>query len=157
MKNRKQLLAIPVVLVGALIAWRTLFRAPFRYAGTVEATDVDLSPRISSTISTVTVHEGDRVAAGQPLVELGRVEPPVRDGGPQLFGDPVTVGVGRAQRWCAGRICRRHLGPPRRVWGGAAPPHTRYSLSRRPSNRGRDRIGSVTGPRAYGSASRIAL
>jgi HlyD family secretion protein len=71
MKNKKPLLAIPVVLVGALIAWKTLFQAPFRYAGTIEATDVDLSPRISSTISTVTVHEGDRVVAGQPLIELG--------------------------------------------------------------------------------------
>ena len=67
----KKLLAIPVALVAALIAWRLYSREPFRYAGTVEATDVSLSPRISSTISTVTVQEGDVVTPGQVLVELG--------------------------------------------------------------------------------------
>ncbi len=70
MKNKK-LLAIPVVLAAVLIAWKLLSREPFRYAGTVEATDVSLSPRVSSTISTVTVQEGDVVAPGQTLVDLG--------------------------------------------------------------------------------------
>ena len=66
---------MPALLVAAALlafgAWRFLPRAEFRYAGTVEATDVSLSPRISSTISTVTVREGDVVAPGQRLVELG--------------------------------------------------------------------------------------
>jgi len=69
--NKKKLLAVPIALAAALIAWKLLTREPFRYAGTVEATDVDLSPRVSSTISTVTVHEGDAVVPGQLLVELG--------------------------------------------------------------------------------------
>jgi hypothetical protein len=34
----------------------------------------------------------------QSLVELGRVEPAVGDGGAQQFDDPVAVRVGRAQR-----------------------------------------------------------
>ncbi|MFI5346656.1 MAG: efflux RND transporter periplasmic adaptor subunit [Elusimicrobiota bacterium] len=71
MKNKRALLAIPVLLALALGVWRYRRGADFRYAGTVEATDVDLSPRISSTISTVTVREGDSVRAGQLLVELG--------------------------------------------------------------------------------------
>ena len=71
MKNKRPLIAIPVLLALALGVWRYEKRADFRYAGTVEATDVDLSPRISSTISTVTVREGDSVHAGQVLVELG--------------------------------------------------------------------------------------
>jgi HlyD family secretion protein len=69
--KKNKLLAIPVVLVAAFIGWKLLSRGEFRYAGTVEATDVSLSPRISSTISTVTVQEGDVVVPGQLLVELG--------------------------------------------------------------------------------------
>ncbi len=70
MKDKKKL-AIPVLIVLALVAWKLTTRAEFRYAGTVEATDVSLSPRISSTISTVTVQEGDVVVPGQDLVEFG--------------------------------------------------------------------------------------
>lgn len=69
--NKKILFAIAAALAVSLVAWKLLSRTPFRYAGTVEATDVDLSPRVSSEISTVTVHEGDVVAPGQLLVELG--------------------------------------------------------------------------------------
>jgi HlyD family secretion protein len=69
--KKNKLLAIPVVLAAVFIGWKLLSRSEFRYAGTVEATDVSLSPRISSTISTVTVQEGDVVNPGQPLIELG--------------------------------------------------------------------------------------
>ena len=71
MKNKKPLLFAAVALAAAFAAWKLLARGDFRYAGTVEATDVSLSPRISSTISTVTVQEGDVVLPGQPLVMLG--------------------------------------------------------------------------------------
>jgi HlyD family secretion protein len=64
-------IVIPVLIVAALVAWKVVSKPQFRYNGTVEATDVNLSPRISSTISTVTVQEGDVVSPGQPLVELG--------------------------------------------------------------------------------------
>lgn len=69
MKKDKRLLAIPVLL-AAFFGWRVLKSRDFRYAGTVEATEVALSPRIASVISTVTVREGDTVKRGQPLVEL---------------------------------------------------------------------------------------
>jgi HlyD family secretion protein len=69
--KKNKLLAVPVVLAAAFIGWKLLSRPEFRYAGTVEATDVSLSPRISSTISTVTVQEGDVVVPGQRLVEFG--------------------------------------------------------------------------------------
>lgn len=70
MIKNKKLLLVPLAL-AAFAAWKLWARGDFRYAGTVEATDVDLSPRISSSISTVTVHEGDPVKAGEVLVELG--------------------------------------------------------------------------------------
>jgi HlyD family secretion protein len=70
MKNARKF-AVPLLVVLALVVWRLWTRPQFRYAGTVEATDVTLSPRISSTISSVTVQEGDVVVPGQPLVQLG--------------------------------------------------------------------------------------
>ncbi len=71
MKDKRKILIPVALLVAALAAWTEWSKPPFRYAGTVEATDVSLSPRISSTISTVTVQEGDVVAPGQELVDLG--------------------------------------------------------------------------------------
>jgi HlyD family secretion protein len=71
-KKKKTLaLSLGLALAAAFVAWKLLSRGEFRYAGTVEATDVSLSPRISSTISTVTVQEGDVVVPGQPLIQLG--------------------------------------------------------------------------------------
>lgn len=70
MKKDKRLLAVPVVLILAFAGWSWLKGRDFRYAGTVEATEVSLSPRISSTISSVTVQEGDVVTRGQALVLL---------------------------------------------------------------------------------------
>lgn len=52
-------------------SWDTLFRQDFRYAGTVEATDVNVPARVSSTIDTVAVQEGDVVKQGQQLIGLG--------------------------------------------------------------------------------------
>ncbi len=69
-KYKKPLIAVAVVVI-AVIAWRLKNSGEFRYAGTVEATDVDVSARVSSQILTVTVHEGTEVKAGQTLVELG--------------------------------------------------------------------------------------
>lgn len=70
MKN-KRLLALPLLAVAGFLAWNWSSKRDFRYAGTVEATEVSLSPRISSTISAVSVREGERVEKGQALVELG--------------------------------------------------------------------------------------
>jgi HlyD family secretion protein len=43
---------------------------PFRYAGTLEATKVDLSARLPAAIDQVRVQEGDRVTEGETLVVL---------------------------------------------------------------------------------------
>jgi len=75
MPGKKNVLKI--ILIGAgvaivvTIAVKLLFfRGEFIYAGTLEATKVDLSARISSTISTIYVQEGDHVSLNQKLVAL---------------------------------------------------------------------------------------
>jgi HlyD family secretion protein len=64
------LIGIAVVIVAAIAARLLLFRGEFLYAGTLEATKVDLSARLSSAIRTVNVQEGDHVAENQELVAL---------------------------------------------------------------------------------------
>ena len=67
---KKKILAVVVAAIIGATAWTVTHRKKFLYAGTVEATDVDLSPQLSAVISTVTVHEGDPVKKDQILVEL---------------------------------------------------------------------------------------
>ncbi len=68
---KKRLLLIPVVLVlAALIVWRLTKSRDFAYAGTIEATEVDIPARLATVITAYNVKEGDPVAAGQTLVEL---------------------------------------------------------------------------------------
>lgn len=62
--------AIVMVLVVVLVLRETVFRAPFRYAGTIEATKVDISPRLSSAIESIAIQEGDHVKKDQPLAQL---------------------------------------------------------------------------------------
>ncbi|MFA6003865.1 MAG: efflux RND transporter periplasmic adaptor subunit [Elusimicrobiota bacterium] len=69
MKNKKILLIVPILIAAGLLTWRILGR-PFLYAGTVEATEVDISARVSSVISAFEAKEGRTVAAGQRLVTL---------------------------------------------------------------------------------------
>lgn len=64
---------IPVVIVlaiAAVVVWRIVERPAFRYAGTVEATEVDLSPRLASTIAEIPIVEGQDVKAGDLIVRL---------------------------------------------------------------------------------------
>jgi len=69
--NKKKLLPLVLLLAAAGIALKlTVLKKEFRYAGTLEATKVDLSARLSSTIQAVAVQEGDRVKKGQALVTL---------------------------------------------------------------------------------------
>jgi HlyD family secretion protein len=72
MKNKIRIaVAALVLLVAAGIGVRKLlFSEPFHYAGTVEATAVDISARVASAIAAVHVREGDTVRAGQSLVTL---------------------------------------------------------------------------------------
>jgi HlyD family secretion protein len=64
------LIGVAVVIVAAIVAKFLFFRSEFLYAGTLEATKVDLSARISSAISTIRVQEGDHVTENQELVAL---------------------------------------------------------------------------------------
>lgn len=67
--------ALPLVLllgiVGAYIAYRRyLAGQPFAWAGTVEARAISVGSRTGGRVAKVLVQEGDRVTAGQVLVEL---------------------------------------------------------------------------------------
>lgn len=77
----RKLIGVGILLIaGALaLSWfvplfgfslQSYFRRPFRYAGTIEATKVDVPARVSSVIATVAVQEGDTVKAGQVIVKL---------------------------------------------------------------------------------------
>ena len=68
--KRIALIALSVVVVVAIAGKFLWFRGDFLYAGTLEATKVDLSARVSSAIGVVKVQEGDRVAENQELVIL---------------------------------------------------------------------------------------
>ncbi|MBI3779001.1 MAG: efflux RND transporter periplasmic adaptor subunit [Gammaproteobacteria bacterium] len=73
MKKPPKKVLIPAVAAIALSAAATAFfilEKPFRYAGTLEATKVDLSARLGAAIDQVRVHEGDRVKQGETLVTL---------------------------------------------------------------------------------------
>lgn len=61
---------IAVIVIGVAAATYLLLEKPFRYAGTLEATKVDLSARLAAAIDQVRFHEGDRVKQGETLVIL---------------------------------------------------------------------------------------
>lgn len=70
MKFAKILLAIVGVGLIAFGAKLALKPKEFLYAGTLEATRVDISTQVPSTISMVKVHEGDHVDEHQSLIAL---------------------------------------------------------------------------------------
>ncbi len=61
---------IAVIAIGTAVAAYFTLEKPFRYAGTLEATKVDLSARLAAAIDQVWVHEGDRVKVGEMLAVL---------------------------------------------------------------------------------------
>jgi HlyD family secretion protein len=65
------LAAAVLVIAIAIAAGFWFFKKPFRYAGTLEATDVDLSARLATAIDQIAVQEGEPVKRGQTLVTLG--------------------------------------------------------------------------------------
>lgn len=65
------LLLLLALIAGAALAAYFLFEGTFRYAGTLEATKVDLSARLAAVIEEVRVREGERVKPGETLVVLG--------------------------------------------------------------------------------------
>jgi HlyD family secretion protein len=69
-KKVKVLLGIAAVIVLAFLAKTYIFNPDFLYAGTLEATKVDLSSQLNSSISSVNVQEGAHVTVDQELVVL---------------------------------------------------------------------------------------
>lgn len=62
------LLAAGLVAYGA--HWLYQRRQPYEWSGTVEARTIDVGSRAGGRVARVLVHEGQTVAAGQPLLEL---------------------------------------------------------------------------------------
>lgn len=62
--------AAAAMVVGVVAATFFILEKPFLYAGTLEATKVDLSARLAAAIDQVRVQEGDRVKQGETLVTL---------------------------------------------------------------------------------------
>lgn len=64
-------LLLLVVIGAAYFGYkRYLSHRPFEWAGTIEVRDVKVGSRAGGRIKQVLVREGDKVAAGQPLVIL---------------------------------------------------------------------------------------
>jgi HlyD family secretion protein len=77
----KRLPLLVVLAVGLLgyagwNAWQG--RRPYEWSGTVEARTVSVGSRVGGRVKSVLVKEGDRVEAGQPLVELEPADLPAQ-------------------------------------------------------------------------------
>lgn len=71
MKSKKILiLSLLAAVLATLLAWKLFRRGDFLYAGTIEATEVDISPRLSSVIASFDAKEGQTLHAGDPMVKL---------------------------------------------------------------------------------------
>lgn len=69
--NKKYLLIIPlVIIVIATVKFIKDKLSPMRISGTVEATQVILSSRLSSTIKNIAFNEGDSIKKDIVLVNL---------------------------------------------------------------------------------------
>lgn len=95
MKSRIALIIVVIVLasVAAMSIWASLAPAVVLVQGEVEATRVDIAPKVAGEIATVHVGEGERVEAGTLLVEL---ESPQLMAG--LASAEAAAGVARADR-----------------------------------------------------------
>src|SRR3954447_2836623 len=85
MSPKKRLIPIAVLLLAAAGAGAWYLRgrsraeaAPFAASGTVEATEAQLGFQASGQVAEITVHEGDRVRAGQVLARLDAAEAQAR-------------------------------------------------------------------------------
>lgn len=67
--NKKFLILIPIILI--VVIYNLFFKnKDFLYAGTIEATKIDISARVSSVISDFPAHEGQYIKKDELLVEL---------------------------------------------------------------------------------------
>lgn len=69
-KSKKKFLIIPALIIAGILINYFFFTVGFKYSGTLEATKVDISSQVSSTINTVDVREGDHVKPTQKLLTL---------------------------------------------------------------------------------------
>jgi HlyD family secretion protein len=71
MNKKKLIIILAVVIIGiGILVKITFFPGDFRYAGTLEATKVDISAQVPSRIESVRVQEGDHISLDQDLVVL---------------------------------------------------------------------------------------
>lgn len=68
--NKKYLILLLILVVALIAAVKLLNKSDFYYVGTIEATKVDISSRISSIISTIPAQEGQKVKKGDLLVQM---------------------------------------------------------------------------------------
>jgi multidrug resistance efflux pump len=77
--RRWPLLVVAVVGLAAYGAWSAWqARRPYEWSGTVEARTVSVGSRVGGRVKAVLVKEGDRVEAGQALVELEPADLPAQ-------------------------------------------------------------------------------
>lgn len=67
---KKRLLFIPLALLAGGVLWLILHPKPFRYAGTIEATEVDVAARLAAPLLEIYVKEGDTLRQGDRLFTL---------------------------------------------------------------------------------------
>lgn len=68
--DRKAALVVVALVVLGIAVKALFFGKPFLYAGTLEATKVDVSARLSSPIAELVPQEGDRVTKDEEVVKL---------------------------------------------------------------------------------------
>ncbi len=69
--NKRALIGVAVVAGAALLVYFNFFhKSTFEFAGTVEATKIDLPSRLSTTVKDIKISEGDIVKKDQLIIEL---------------------------------------------------------------------------------------
>jgi HlyD family secretion protein len=68
--NKKILILIPLILLVIVVYLFFERKSEFFYVGTIEATKIDISSRITSVISEFPVSEGTKVKKGELLVQM---------------------------------------------------------------------------------------
>jgi multidrug resistance efflux pump len=63
-------LVVAVLLMGAALVWSQRRAAPFKVSGFLEADEIRVGSRVGGRVARVAVEEGQRVRAGDVLVEL---------------------------------------------------------------------------------------
>ena len=69
-KKKRVLIAVGVLILVGIAVKVIFFKSEFLYAGTIEATKVDVPARVTSVISKLSVKEGDHIQKAQTLLTL---------------------------------------------------------------------------------------